>query len=65
MTEDKHFFMSYSAPYLNDVDFLSSIVPDFKFLGISFHILCDSNCTHLPQNKSDMSLNKYTLLLYF
>lgn len=60
----KHFFMSYSAPHLNDVDLLSSIVPDFEFLGVSFHILCDSNSTHLPQNTSNISLYEYVSLRY-
>lgn len=42
--------MFYPAAHLNDVDFFSPVVPDFEFLGVSFHILCDSNSTHLPQN---------------
>lgn len=38
--------------YLNYVHNFSATVPDFKFLHISFHVFCDSHCTHLQKKTS-------------
>lgn len=38
--------------YLNDVDDFSATVPDFKFPHVSFHIFCESYCTHLQTKRS-------------
>lgn len=36
-----------SFPYLNDIDFFSAIIPDLKFLVITFDIFSNSHRAHL------------------
>ncbi len=44
--------------YLNDVNFLSAIVPDFKLLDVSLYIFRDSHRAHLgKKNTTDQFLN--------
>ena len=37
--------------YLNDVNFLSAVIPDLKLLNVSFDIFGDSYSTHLKQGQ--------------
>lgn len=51
-----HIFSRMGTPtHLNDVDFFPSIVPHLKLLNVTFHILCDSNRTHLWKKQQKKS----------